>query len=224
MTHIMKRFSTYIYIVCMAVLFVTASCSTGRKAAKIASHVEKSAWKAGDAVVSKANIRISDGKGKSAGLNGTLRMKYGDVVQLTFTYLLGIPVGALEMTNDSVLIVNRVMRQYSCISYPELSARLGRSVTFAGIQNIFWGEATDFALTGLEWKYGTFVKLGDDRRLPGKMDLTLFKTDASVSLSLETPSYRYDDAWSPRTAVNTSNYTRLTADELYDVISSLIGR
>ncbi|MDE5560375.1 MAG: DUF4292 domain-containing protein [Bacteroidaceae bacterium] len=208
----------------MAVLFVTASCSTGRKAAKTTPHVVTSAWKAGDAVVSKANVRITDAKGKSAGLNGTLKMKYGDVVQLNLTYLLGIPVGTLELTQDSVLIVSRVTRQYSRIGYEELSARLGRDVTFAGIQSMFWGEATDLMLTGFEWKYGTFVKLSDDRRLPGRMDLSVSRADVSVSLSLDTPSYKYDDAWISRTAVNGSAYTRLTAEELFNVVLSLLGR
>ncbi len=224
MTRIMKRISTYVQILCMAVLFVTASCSTGRKAAKTTPHVVTSAWKAGDAVVSKANVRITDAKGKSAGLNGTLKMKYGDVVQLNLTYLLGIPVGTLELTQDSVLIVSRVTRQYSRIGYEELSARLGRDVTFAGIQSMFWGEATDLMLTGFEWKYGTFVKLSDDRRLPGRMDLSVSRADVSVSLSLDTPSYKYDDAWISRTAVNGSAYTRLTAEELFNVVLSLLGR
>lgn len=210
------------YILCVAVLIGMASCSSSRKAMTDVSSVH-SEWKSGENVVARVNLKFKDSKGKGTSVGGTLRMKRDDVVQLNATYILGIQIGTLEMTADSVLIVSRATRQYAVFDYSELSALLGRALTFNDVQDIFWGESDDFKAKGMKWKYGSFVNMPDDRRLPGELEMKFANGGASVDVSMVFSNHKYEDGWAARTKTNTSNYTRLTAEQVVNIISLLIG-
>ena len=57
---------------------------------------------------------------KDLSVNGTLRMKRNDVVQLSLTFL-GMEVGRMEFTPSDVLIIDRFNKQYVRASYDEVS-------------------------------------------------------------------------------------------------------
>lgn len=212
------------YIIGVCAVFFMAACSSGRKALKDGSgQAPLSVWKTGESVVARANIGLADAGGKDITVGGTLRMRRDDVIQLNATYILGIQVGTIEMTPDSVLIISRATKQYAVFDYQELSALLGRPVAFKDMQDIFWGEADGFDIKGVEWKYDSFAKLADGRRLPENMEMTFSKGSVTVRMLLNTRNHRLEDGWATRTKVNTASYTRLTSSQIVRLLSLLIG-
>ncbi len=82
---------------------------------------------------SKVRVTITQ-EGKDVTTNGNLRMRYGDVIQLTLVDpVLGIAeIGRLELSPDKVLII---------ANYEEFSALKSRNIDFNTIQEFFWQEA-----------------------------------------------------------------------------------
>ena len=72
---------------------------------------------------SKVRVTITQ-EGKDVTTNGNLRMRYGDVIQLTLVDpVLGIAeIGRLELSPDKVLIIDRVNKRYVDTNYEEFSA------------------------------------------------------------------------------------------------------
>lgn len=218
----MKHIHYYIIGVC--VILCMAACSSSRKAMKDESVASaRSVWKAGECVVARANIALADASGKDIAVGGTLRMRRDDVIQLNATYILGIQVGTMEITRDSVLIVSRATRQYAAFDYQELSALLGRTITFEDMQNIFWGEAADFNVKGVRWKYNRFTELADGRKLPESMEIAFSKGSVGVKLVLNTSNHKQEDGWITRTKFNTTNYGRLTSNQIIRMLTLLMG-
>lgn len=120
-------------------MVILAACSTSRKVAgDVSPSKQKVAWKTGECIVAKTSIHLSDNTKKlDVSVNGTLRMKRDDVVQLSATYLFGIQVGTLEITPEAVTIISRATRQYAILSYEELSSLTGRALSFDDLQDIF---------------------------------------------------------------------------------------
>ena len=216
----MKHIHYYI-IGLYAMLFIGA-CSTSRKVLQ-ETPVVVSEWKTGESVVAKSSVRLSASDGKSVNVSATLRMRRDDVIQINATYFLGIQIGTLELTSDSVLVLSRATRQYAVLAYQELSALMGRSITFADMQNVFWGEAEGFNVKGVDWKYGSFVKMQDGRRLPGNLEVKIIKGTSSLNVDMSISNYKYEDGWTLRTKVNTSNYKSLSSEQLLKLLTLLIG-
>lgn len=215
----MKHIHYYI-VLCLAILCM-AACSSSRKVAVEKASVS-SLWKDGESVVARSGVTLSDGRSKTIKLNGTLRMRRNDVIQLNVTYILGIQVGTMELTRDSVLLLSRATRQYVVMSYPELSAIIGRTVTFDDMQNIFWGEAKDFAVRGVDWKYGSMSAMEDGRTLPGELSMSFSNASSKVAVSLKLSKHAYNDAWARRTSVK-SSYERLSPEQAMRLIMMLMG-
>lgn len=202
-----------------------AACSSGRKVTNPSHHgTPVSMWKADECVTAKANIRIRTDKGKGMSVNGTLRMKRDDVIMLNATYIFGMQIGTMELTPEYLLVISRYTRQYIRMTYPELSALIGRDVTFKDLQDVFWGEAEEFSVQALEWKYGSFTMMEDNRRLPGQLDMTLASGSASFDMSLALSRYKYEAGWSTRSSFNVANYDRLSPEQLRRLVTMLIGR
>lgn len=218
----MKHIHYYIIGVCVILSMV--ACSSSRKAMKDESVASaRSVWKPGECVVARANIALADASGKDIAVGGTLRMRRDDVIQLNATYILGIQVGTMEITRDTVLIVSRATRQYAAFDYQELSALLGRTITFEDMQNIFWGEAADFNVKGVRWKYNRFTELADGRKLPESMEVAFSKGSVTVKLVLNTSNHKQEDGWTTRTKFNTTNYGRLTSNQIIRMLTLLMG-
>lgn len=218
----MKYIHYYILGVCAILLM--GACSSSRRAIKDGSgHPALSVWKTGECVVARANISLADAGGKEVTVGGTLRMKRDDVIQLNATYIFGIQVGTMEISRDSVLIVSRATKQYAVFDYQELSALFGRTLTFEDMQNIFWGEAADFDVKGLRWKYGSFTGLADGRRLPENLEIAFSKGSVGVKLLLNTSNHKLEEGWATRTKVNAASYGRLTSSQVVRMLTLLMG-
>ncbi|GFI34033.1 hypothetical protein IMSAGC014_00521 [Bacteroidaceae bacterium] len=77
--------------------------------------------------------------GKNVSVGGSLKMKKDDVVQLSLSFL-GFEVGRLEFTPTSVLIVDRVNKQYVRTGYDQVGFLNQANLDFYTLQALFWGE------------------------------------------------------------------------------------
>lgn len=79
------------------------------------------------------------GAGKQLSVNGTLRMKHNDVVQISLRAL-GFEVGRLEFTPSDVLLVDRFNARYVRASYDEVAFLRNAGLDFYALQALFWNE------------------------------------------------------------------------------------
>ena len=88
----------------------------------------------------KASVSLG---GKTLGTGGNLRMRIGDVIQLSLhDPLLGITeIGRLEISPDGILLIDRYNKQYVTVSYDEINARTGQNLTYQEIEYHFWQQA-----------------------------------------------------------------------------------
>ena len=128
-----------------------ASCSSSKMLKKSHSidgmseveYVEKLIDHAGewDAFTAKVNLSVDwDGKGATK-VGGTLRIKKGEVVQLSAVApLLGIEVARMEITPTGVLVIDRVNKQYVKASFAELESLVHADLDFHSLQALFLHE------------------------------------------------------------------------------------
>ena len=141
---------------------------------------------------SKVRVTITQ-EGKDVTTNGNLRMRYGDVIQLTLVDpLLGVAeIGRLELSPDKVLIIDRVNRRYVDTTYDEFSALKSRNIDFNTIQEFFWQEAKN----GDKFAY----------TIPAKRD---------IKLDLKLSNKGSNANWDAHTAVS-GKYTKTDANKLF---------
>ena len=152
---------------------------------------------AGTNFTSKVRVTITQ-EGKDVTTSGNLRMRYGDVIQLTLVDpLLGIAeIGRLELSPDKVLIIDRVNKRYVDTNYEEFSALKSRNIDFNTIQEFFWQEAKK----GDKFAY----------TIPAKKD---------IKLDLRLSDKGSNANWDAHTAVS-GKYTKTDANKLF---GSIIG-
>lgn len=218
----MKHFLKYIYSVLAIILVV--SCATSRKAADQQKDNVLSDWQSGDAVVSRVTIKIKNGREREISLSGNLKMLRNDVIILNATYIFGIQIGFVELTPEKVLIVSRATKQYTEISYAELSAKLGKMISFDDFQRLFWGENADIQFKGVKWKHDEFVLMPDGRKVPSELSMNLTSANKSIALQIRLINLRYDNSWNSRMHVDFSTYTKLTLDQFYTLLSSMVNK
>ena len=127
-----------------------ASCSSSKMLKKSHSidgmneveYVEKLISHAGewDAFTAKVNLSVDwDGKGASK-VGGTLRIKKGEVIQLSVAPLLGIEVARAEISPTGILVIDRVNKQYVQVSFAELASLIHADLDFQALQALFLHE------------------------------------------------------------------------------------
>lgn len=218
----MKHFFKHIFSVFAIILVV--SCATSRKAVDQQKDNVVSDWQSGDAVVSRATIKIKNGREREISLSGNLKMLRNDVIILNATYIFGIQIGFVELTPEKVLIVSRATKQYAEISYAELSAKLGKMISFDDFQRLFWGENADIQFKGVKWKHDEFVLMPDGRKVPSELSMNLTSANKSIALQIRLINLRYDNSWNSRMHVDFSAYTKLTLDQFYTLLSSMVNK
>jgi hypothetical protein len=141
---------------------------------------------------SKVRVTITQ-EGKDVTTNGNLRMRYGDVIQLTLVDpVLGIAeIGRLELSPDKVLIIDRVNKRYVDTNYEEFSALKSRNIDFNTIQEFFWQEAKK----GDKFAY----------TIPAKKD---------IKLDLRLSNKGNNANWETHTTVS-GKYTKTDANKLF---------
>lgn len=139
------------HILGIAVLvLLLASCSSTQSLKKSQSiegmteteYVESVISHAGgwDALTAKMALSIDwEGKGTTK-VNGTLRIKKGEVIQLSIAPLLGIEVARAEISPDGVLVIDRMNKRYVEVSFAEVKALANADLDFHTLQALFLNE------------------------------------------------------------------------------------
>ena len=138
-------------IVCwVMVLMLMASCSSTKTLKKSSSiegmsekeyleHVISNAggW---DALTGKVSLAIDlDGKGATK-VSGTLRIKKGEVIQLSIAPFLGIEVARAEISPEGILVIDRMNKRYVKVSFGELKSLVRADLDFHTLQALFLNE------------------------------------------------------------------------------------
>jgi hypothetical protein len=131
-------------------LFVV-SCST-TKIAKKADFIEgmstKEYWEnilsncggmEREALTAKMSL-VLDVSGKTTRVNGTMRIKKGEVIQLSIAPLLGIEVARAEISPFGVLVIDRMNKRYVRVSFTELQELANAQLDFHTLQALFLNE------------------------------------------------------------------------------------
>ena len=139
------------HILGIAVLvLLLASCSSTQSLKKSQSiegmteteYVESVISHAGgwDAMTAKVALAIDwEGKGATK-VNGTLRIKKGEVIQLSIAPLLGIEVARADISPDGVLVIDRMTKRYVEVSFAEVKALANADLDFHTLQALFLNE------------------------------------------------------------------------------------
>lgn len=131
-------------------LFVV-SCSTTKNAKKadfIEGLSEKEYWEnvlsncggvEREALTAKMSLAL-DVSGKTTRVNGTMRIKKGEVIQLSIAPLLGIEVARAEISPFGVLVIDRMNKRYVRVSFTELQELANAQLDFHTLQALFLNE------------------------------------------------------------------------------------
>ncbi len=199
----MKRI---IYILMPAIILLLASCHSSKKTTE----------KGIDKVTSPTTVITSDLRnntqtnftakvkvaitqnGNTMSTNGHLRMRKGEVIQITLSDpVFGITeVGRMELSPENILIIDRINRRYVECKYDEFDAFKGKNIDFTNIQDFFWDKAQN----SNEVSYS----------IPSKSE---------IKLDLKLSDKGNQSNWEAHTKVS-SKYVKTDANKLF---SSLVG-
>lgn len=88
-----------------------------------------------------SKIDLTLGKGDDAiSVAGTLRMRRDEVIRIQITPLGLMEVGRLEFTPDSVLVMDRMNKEYARAAYDQLPFLAANGIDFYTLQSLFWNE------------------------------------------------------------------------------------
>lgn len=143
-----RRFYYIIWVLVLTIAF--ASCSSTKSLKKAHSidgmteteYLECVIKNAGgwDALTAKVSLAIDlEGKGATK-VNGNLRIKKGEVIQLSVVPLLGIEVARAEISPDGVLVIDRMNKRYVEVSFAEVWALANVELDFHTLQALFLNE------------------------------------------------------------------------------------
>ena len=93
------------------------------------------------ALTAKVKVTV-DAAGKSLSTSGQLKMKRGDVIQLSLVdpILGAVELGRMEFTPNRVLIIDRINKQYIDVPYSEVGFLKKANVDFNTLQSLFWNQ------------------------------------------------------------------------------------
>ena len=145
----MRKFLAYTFFILSAVVWLT-SCSTTKNAKKShsidgfdeAEYVEKviSLQKGWEALTARMTLELNIDGRKTTKLGGTLRVKRGEVIQLSLAPFLGIEIGRAEISPEGMLVVDRVNKRYVRVSFEELNVLSKINLSYDLLQALFLNE------------------------------------------------------------------------------------
>ncbi len=179
-----------LYVICAGILL--AACGTSKKAAKQAAMEQEDKVPSAIVVKTKVRVQLQD---KDMSTTGTLRMKKGEVIQLSLVDpLLGITeVARMELSKDRVLVIDRFNRRYMEVPYSDVALLRSKNIDFEKIQDIFRKKV----LT--EQGYSMQLKAGEH--------------NVAFSIVPDMKTLRENDNWEKHTSVS-GRYERIDAEKL----------
>ena len=138
-------------IAALALPLVLVACGTQRKAVKettttaASQNAQQFLQKVNDNaqyakfITSKVKFSVEVGN-QQLTLTGNLKMKRDDVIRLQLMAFGFVEAGRLEFTQEYVLIVDRINKQYLKVPYAQLDFFRHSGVDFNLLQSLFWNE------------------------------------------------------------------------------------
>lgn len=134
----------------LLLILLAASCSSTKSLKKAESiegmteteYKEMVIARAGgwQSLTAKMSLSLDlEGKGATK-VSGTLRIKKGEVIQMSIAPLLGIEVARAEISPDGVLVIDRMNKRYVQVSFAELKALAHADLDFHTLQALFLNE------------------------------------------------------------------------------------
>jgi len=90
-------------------------------------------------ITSKIKFSVEVGNQQMT-LTGNLRMKRDDVIRLQLMAFGFVEAGRLEFTQEYVMIIDRINKQYLKVPYSRLDFLRNSNIDFYVIQSLFWNE------------------------------------------------------------------------------------
>ena len=142
-----KRISYLLMTVLMVALLASCSATKSIKTShsiegmtekEFVEHVIDNAggW---HALTAKMALSVDLGKGTTK-VNGTLRIKKGEVIQMSIAPFLGIEVARAEISSDGILVIDRMNKRYVEVSFAEVEALAKADLDFHTLQALFLNE------------------------------------------------------------------------------------
>ncbi len=200
-----------------------ASCHTSRNAEQAGTGnitTPTTSIAPGQALNAKLKLRL-EASGKSVTCGGTYRLLRDSVVQLNLTYsafILTVNVGTLELTPDSILILDRFDKRYCHMAYSDIPPLRQAGVGFKELQDVFWGTATQSPDPHVSWTYADWAQTPAGT-LPQEIRLSLTAdNDYTATFTLSKPLA--DNDWGTRTAIP-SDCQQVTPQAVLDAVMSI---
>jgi hypothetical protein len=217
----MKQTRLLLLVLSLPLLF--GACRSSRHAAKsgIPAAETRSAVTTVKAVAAKMNLRLETGS-KSVDVGGSLRLKRDEVIQLNLTYTLivTVNVGTMEITPDYILILDRLNKRYCRVSYSDVPQLAKAGIDFPYLQCVFWGEAGESPRKELvEWAYDNWMVLGDGQ-FPGQTTFTVKAGSVPYRAVISLSNIRENDSWETHTEVS-SKYTPVPLSTVMNALMSV---
>ena len=144
----MKRYISYLWIFIAGLLIASCSSTKGLKKNQLtignltADEYVKAVidqvpdWKA---VTAKMQLTLTR-SAQDIQVSGSLKMKRGEVIQLSIAPVLGIEVARAEITPDGVLVIDRLHKKYVRVPFSEIKDRLNADLDYHAFQSLFLNE------------------------------------------------------------------------------------
>lgn len=139
------------WLVFVLFVLIVSSCSTIRMTKKsqfieglseteyFGTLLSNHSWRETEAMTAKMSLTLDAG-GEKTKVNGTMRIKKGEVIQLSIAPLLGIEVARAEISQDGVLVIDRMNKRYVQVSFMELQRLANVKLDFHTLQALFLNE------------------------------------------------------------------------------------
>lgn len=110
-------------------------------------------------------------------LKGNLRMRRGDVIQVSFTALGMVEIARMELTPKAALLIDRMSKQYAMVAYDEIPGLEEVDVDYDMIESLLWNE---LFLPGQK-KIASHLNLFDSRAV-GQQLIVTPKSQSNIKL------------------------------------------
>jgi len=107
-------------------------------------------------LTAKAKVELTMGD-KDISLSGNLRMKRGDVIQISMSFPIVGEVCRMEFTKNEVLIVDRINARFVKVPYDKVDFLRSANLDYNVLESIFWNEVFYPGTTDVNSKLGEYT-------------------------------------------------------------------
>ncbi len=176
-----------------------------------------------EGITAKLKLTL-EGGGKSINCGGTLKLLRGRAVQVNLTYsvfIMTVNVGTLQLTPDSLMLIDRIGKRYCQATYSQLPMLSRAGLDFESLERYFWGLADPISTEAFSVSYGSYLTLQGGGQFPAELRLRVqtggqgdYKATFAFSKAEETSDW--DTSLAPP-----SDCRQVNAQTIIDALTSL---